>query len=582
MSTKTPAESVSGLGAEISKASIRQVVWDYIEKNDLVEFPRPCYRRIPNVKGAATAAEKLVTLEEFKKAQTVKINPDKPQENARFLTLEANKTLLVPTPRLRTGLFNKIVPPEGCNKDILRICATTQGVREYSEHIGLENKVKIDLVIIGSVAVTKTGLRIGKGEGFADMEYAMMRSMGAVDENTVIITTVHDCQVVNFPDSLIEDHDLVVDYVVTPTEIIKCDRTRKKPTGIIWSKITPDKLRRVPVLRKLLKMEEADGKDVTLKEGAAPPDIKTEDEGEESDRQYRRRPFYRRFRGGPRRPYIRRPRRDRNSENDADGKGEGRDESEREAKSGDEDNQRPKQPQRRRRFRRRRNTNENKENEEPRSGDEGRSNRRGAGESDGGRSNRRTAVESDGGRSNRRSAGESDGGRNNRRSVGESDGAEHDEARSGDEDKSRQRRRFPPRRRFRRNNNNRRSEGDENEDQQGQGYSPRRRRGPPRTPIPTIFVGSVQRSVRVSELKSKIREKNVNPLRVIWNGAKCYALLQFPKMDEMEAAFDTLHDFEMNGKKLKIEISNRVKQYMDDQCKEDGQNQVGSGDQPEN
>ena len=39
------------------------------------------------------------------------------------------------------------------------------------------------------------GWRIGKGEGFADLEYAMMASMGAVDENTVIVTTVHDCQV---------------------------------------------------------------------------------------------------------------------------------------------------------------------------------------------------------------------------------------------------------------------------------------------------------------------------------------------------------------------------------------------------
>lgn len=39
------------------------------------------------------------------------------------------------------------------------------------------------------------GLRIGKGEGFADMEYGMMASMGAVDESTVVVTVVHDCQV---------------------------------------------------------------------------------------------------------------------------------------------------------------------------------------------------------------------------------------------------------------------------------------------------------------------------------------------------------------------------------------------------
>lgn len=39
---------------------------------------------------------------------------------------QARKTLLVPTPRLRSGLFNKIVPPPGAAKETLRICATSQ------------------------------------------------------------------------------------------------------------------------------------------------------------------------------------------------------------------------------------------------------------------------------------------------------------------------------------------------------------------------------------------------------------------------------------------------------------------------
>ena len=34
------------------------------------------------------AGDKAATLDVFKKAQTVKINPDKPQEQCRFLTLE--------------------------------------------------------------------------------------------------------------------------------------------------------------------------------------------------------------------------------------------------------------------------------------------------------------------------------------------------------------------------------------------------------------------------------------------------------------------------------------------------------------
>jgi hypothetical protein len=41
---------------------------------------------------------------------------------------------------------------------------------------------------------------------------------------------------------LIEDHDLTVDYIVTPLEIIKCNTSGKKPAGIIWSKLEPGKV----------------------------------------------------------------------------------------------------------------------------------------------------------------------------------------------------------------------------------------------------------------------------------------------------------------------------------------------------
>ena len=40
-----------------------------------------------------------------------------------------------------------------------------------------------------------SGHRVGKGEGFVDLEYGMMRHMKCVTEKTLIVTTVHDCQV---------------------------------------------------------------------------------------------------------------------------------------------------------------------------------------------------------------------------------------------------------------------------------------------------------------------------------------------------------------------------------------------------
>ncbi|XP_029881840.1 methenyltetrahydrofolate synthase domain-containing protein isoform X2 [Aquila chrysaetos chrysaetos] len=252
------------LRAGASKGDVREKVWDYLEASGLADFPRPVHRRIPNFKGASHAATKLLGLQEFKAAKTVKINPDAPQKNARFLTLEARKTLLVPTPRLRTGLFNKIVPPSGATKEILRICATSQGIKEYSVPVGLDGKARVDLVVVGSVAVSEKGWRIGKGEGYADMEYAMMVSMGAVQEDTPVVTIVHDCQVVDIAEELLDDHDLTVDYILTPTRTIKTNCKRPKPQGIIWHKVSYEMLGKIPILKSLRHREKQTGKDVTL------------------------------------------------------------------------------------------------------------------------------------------------------------------------------------------------------------------------------------------------------------------------------------------------------------------------------
>uniref|UniRef100_A0A8C8VG27 Methenyltetrahydrofolate synthase domain-containing protein n=1 Tax=Pelusios castaneus TaxID=367368 RepID=A0A8C8VG27_9SAUR len=269
------------LSAGVSKWSIREKIWDYMETNNLADFPRPVHHRIPNFKGSREACHAIRDLDMFCRASEVKVDPDKPLEGVRLVTLQARKTLLVPTPRLRTGLFNKITPPPGATKEILRICATSQGVKVYSVPIGLDAKVQVELVVVGSVAVSEKGWRIGKGEGFADMEYAMMVSMGAVREDTPVITIVHDCQVVDIVEELLDDHDLTVDYILTPTRTIKTGCKRPKPQGIIWHKISYEMLERIPILKHLRYRENLAGKDVTLKDEH--PGIPNALKAEESD-----------------------------------------------------------------------------------------------------------------------------------------------------------------------------------------------------------------------------------------------------------------------------------------------------------
>ncbi|XP_072926456.1 methenyltetrahydrofolate synthase domain-containing protein isoform X4 [Hemitrygon akajei] len=212
----------------VTKWDIRQKVWDYMEENNLANFPRPVHHRIPNFKGAYDACNKIKNLDCFIKAREVKVDPDKPLEGVRLAAL--------------------------------------QGVKDFSVPVRLDAKVHIDLVVVGSVAVSKEGWRIGKGEGFADLEYSMMVSMGSIDENTVVVTTVHDCQLLDIPEELMDDHDLIVDYILTPTQVIKTDCKRSKPQGIIWSKVDSGMMKKIPILKSFHFREEQAGKDVTLKD----------------------------------------------------------------------------------------------------------------------------------------------------------------------------------------------------------------------------------------------------------------------------------------------------------------------------
>ncbi|CAI5480452.1 unnamed protein product [Closterium sp. Yama58-4] len=224
------------------KWAVRKGVWDELEARDVARPPRPVHHRIPNFDGADKAAAMLASLPEFQAAGCVKVNLDTPQKAVRLAALQANKLLLTPQPRLRTGFFSRLsaahIPPD----QLLAAC-TAAGVARHGVPVALEDKVGVDMVVLGSVAVDPTtGARLGKGEGFAELEYGILRWMGAVTDDTPVVTTVHDCQLVQagaIPTSKLRQHDLPVDIICTPTQIIRVTSKIPKPSGIYWHLLSP-------------------------------------------------------------------------------------------------------------------------------------------------------------------------------------------------------------------------------------------------------------------------------------------------------------------------------------------------------
>ncbi len=100
--------------------------------------------------------------------------------------------------------------------------------------------------ICGSVAVDRTGARLGKGAGYSDIEVALLQEAGLIGPRTVIVTTVHQLQVLS--EALPEvEHDFSVDLIVTPDEVIECGPPRR-PSGLYWEQLTDDKIAAIPIL----------------------------------------------------------------------------------------------------------------------------------------------------------------------------------------------------------------------------------------------------------------------------------------------------------------------------------------------
>jgi 5-formyltetrahydrofolate cyclo-ligase len=243
-----------------AKQRIREYVWRLMEEKRVARFPRPIWGRIPNFEGAEEAARRLTVLPVFAHAQVVKVNPDAPQKPVRVLVLRQGKTLLVPTPRLRQGLL-LVNPSERANIDPI-YAATIAGSYKYGIPVGLSDLPKVDLIVAGSVAVSMSGARIGKGGGYSEIEYGILRELRLVDDETTVVTTVHELQIVD--DVPMDRHDLIVDKIITPVRVVETERRGRRPTGIFWNEIGERKLKEIPILKDLA-MLHAGGGTVKLK-----------------------------------------------------------------------------------------------------------------------------------------------------------------------------------------------------------------------------------------------------------------------------------------------------------------------------
>ena len=229
------------------KEAIRNRIWTLLEDQRAAAFPG-ARGRIPNFVGASAAADSLAATDVWQAAEVIKCNPDAPQRYVRLRALREGKVVYMAVPRLRQARCFWELDPRRLRD--MRAAASIGGAAKAGRAVDPRELPHLDLVVAGSVAVSRTGARIGKGGGYSDLEYALCRAVGCIDDSTRVATTVHPLQIVRgaLPET---GHDFRVDLIVTPERVLRPRRSRPQPSGIIAADLTDDIRENVPALRAL-------------------------------------------------------------------------------------------------------------------------------------------------------------------------------------------------------------------------------------------------------------------------------------------------------------------------------------------
>ena len=206
---------------------------------------------IADFEGSDVCSDHLRRFDSWTGSDLVFITPDNSTEAVRRAAISDGKKCLMTTYGIRRGFL--FLDPEDVPANETAYAATLDGMDHFGRALGLDEVAKlghIGLLVTGGSAVNYEGLRIGKGHGYFDLEWALLSEVGSTDASTEIVDIVHDCQVVDLDVAALA-HDVRVDWIVTPTRTIHVEGPARAPGRVHWELIGGTEFELIPPVMEL-------------------------------------------------------------------------------------------------------------------------------------------------------------------------------------------------------------------------------------------------------------------------------------------------------------------------------------------
>jgi len=235
---------------------VRETVWTELRK-----VARPDSRFhwdfssfIADFEGSEAAAQRLTQLEAWQKSSLFFIAPDNSTEAVRRRAIEEGKSFLMTTYGIRRGFL--FLEGGQVPKGEERYATTLDGMDRYAKPVSLEEISglgHVGLLVTGGSGVTRTGLRVGKGHGFFDVECAILSQLKVMSDESVIADIVHDCQIVDIEVDP-SPNDVGVHLIVTPTQTLTVSSPVKGPGKILWDLIPGTEFEEMDTINELARL----------------------------------------------------------------------------------------------------------------------------------------------------------------------------------------------------------------------------------------------------------------------------------------------------------------------------------------
>jgi 5-formyltetrahydrofolate cyclo-ligase len=215
---------------------------------------------IADYEGSEIGAARLQALPAWNASKLMFITPDNNVEVVRRKAMEDGKRFVMSTYGIARGFL--FIDPTQIAPEQYGWAATLDGMDRFGKPICLRDIAVLgtfDLLITGASAVSTHGIRFGKGHGYFDLEWAMFSEIECLANDPLVVCTVHDCQVVDL--ALVgSQFDTRIDLIVTPTRSIPIPKEQgHQPGQVLWDRLEPGILERIPPLQELQQMQQQKG-----------------------------------------------------------------------------------------------------------------------------------------------------------------------------------------------------------------------------------------------------------------------------------------------------------------------------------